>query len=112
MLPFSNCVSGAHWICPPISGTPTPHPSDVIVTGINIPVRIGGVTVLPGDLAVGDREGLYFIPPHMVMAIHDEWTRKNFDEGKLRSSEICSTPADPALEREFDEYLKTWQASS
>lgn len=93
---------------------PTPI-RDVMLTGINIPVRIGGVTVMPGDLVVGDREGLYFIPPHMVTAvldnadhihIHDEWTRKKFDEGKYKSSEIYSTPSDPALRKEYDEYLK------
>jgi regulator of RNase E activity RraA len=93
---------------------PTPI-RDVMLTGINIPVRIGGVTVMPGDLVVGDREGLYFIPPHMLTAvldnadhihIHDEWTRKMFDTGKYKSSEIYSTPADPALKKEYADYLK------
>lgn len=93
---------------------PTPI-RDVMLTGINIPVRIGGVTVMPGDLVVGDREGLYFIPPHLAIAvlenadhihIHDEWTRKKFDEGKYKSSEIYSTPADPALKKEYEAYLK------
>ena len=35
------------------------HPSyitNVMLTGINIPVRIGNVTVMPGDLVVGDQE--------------------------------------------------------
>lgn len=94
------------------------HPSainNVMLTGINIPVRIGGVTVLPGDLVVGDAEGLYFIPPSLVtqvvdnadvVHIHDEWTRKKFDEGKYKSSEIYGSPRDPALKKEYDEYLK------
>ncbi len=34
---------------------PTPI-GNVMLTGINIPIRIGGVTVMPGDLVVGDRE--------------------------------------------------------
>ncbi len=41
------------------------HPSaiaNVMLTGINIPVRIGGVTVMPGDLVFGDPEGVYFVP--------------------------------------------------
>src|SRR6266536_160954 len=45
------------------------HPSaiaGVTLTGVNIPVRIGNVTVMPGDLVVGDREGIYFIPPALV----------------------------------------------
>ena len=35
---------------------PTPI-DNVMLTGINVPIRIGGVTVMPGDLVVGDREG-------------------------------------------------------
>ena len=38
----------------------------VMVTGINIPVRIGKTLVMPGDVVLADREGLWFIPPHMV----------------------------------------------
>src|ERR1041384_4748228 len=49
---------------------PTPI-SGVTVTGVNIPVRIGGVTVFPGDLVVGDREGIYFIPPSLVSQVLD-----------------------------------------
>ena len=93
---------------------PTPI-GNVMLTGINIPIRIGGVTVMPGDLVVGDREGVYFIPPQLVkevldradeIHIHDEWTKKKFDEGKYKSSEIYSTPTDPKLQQEYQEYLK------
>jgi regulator of RNase E activity RraA len=94
------------------------HPSaiaNVSLTGINIPVRVGNVTVMPGDLVLGDPEGVYFVPPNLVQKavdnadvihIHDEWTRKKFDEGKYKSSEIYSTPRDPALKKEYDDYLK------
>ena len=37
--------------------------------------------------------------------IHDEWTRKKFDEGKYKSSEIYGSPRDPALLKEYKEYL-------
>jgi 4-hydroxy-4-methyl-2-oxoglutarate aldolase len=93
---------------------PTPI-GNVMLTGINIPVRIGGVTVMPGDLVVGDREGVYFIPPQAVKDvldradethIHDEWTKKKFDEGKYKSSEIYGSPSDPRLKQEYQEYLK------
>ena len=94
------------------------HPSaiaNVMLTGINIPVRIGDVTVVPGDLVLGDPEGVYFIPPHLVQPaldnadevhVHDEWTRKKFDEGRYKSSEIYGSPKDPALQKEYQEYLK------
>jgi len=93
---------------------PTPI-GNVMLTGINIPVRIGGVTVMPGDLVFGDREGVYFVPPQFVkemldhadeIHIHDEWTKKKFDEGKYKSSEIYGSPKDPALQKEYREYLK------
>ena len=93
---------------------PTPI-DNVMLTGINVPIRIGGVTVMPGDLVVGDREGVYFIPPQFVkdvldradeIRIHDEWTKKKFAEGKYKSSEIYSTPKDPKLLQEYQEYLK------
>ena len=94
------------------------HPTaigNVMLTGVNVPVRIGNVTVMPGDLVVGDREGVFFIPPALVTAvldhadevhIHDEWTRKKFDEGKYKSAEIYGSPKDPALKQEYEEYLK------
>lgn len=93
---------------------PTPI-GNVMLTGINVPIRIGGVTVMPGDLVVGDREGVYFIPPQFVQEvldhadethIHDEWTKKKFDEGKYKSSEIYGSPKDPKLQEEYREYLK------
>jgi hypothetical protein len=36
--------------------------------------------------------------------VHDEWTRKKFDEGKYKSSEIYGSPRDPALLKEYQEY--------
>ncbi|MGB7466405.1 MAG: hypothetical protein WBW14_26185 [Candidatus Acidiferrum sp.] len=93
---------------------PTPI-GNVMLTGINIPIRIGNVTVMPGDLAVGDREGIYFIPPQLVKAvldradeihIHDEWTKKKFAEGKYKSSEIYGSPSDSKLKQEYQDYLK------
>jgi len=89
-------------------------PQTTTVAGINVPIRIGNVTVMPGDLVAGDKEGVSFIPPSMAegildradtLHIHDEWTRKKFDEGKYKSSEIYSAPKDPALLKEYNEYL-------
>ena len=87
----------------------------LMVTGINVPVRIGNVTVMPGDVVFGDREGINFIPPQSVQAlvdsakitrIHDEWTRMKFDQNKYKSTDIYSNPKDPALIQEYEEFLK------
>src|ERR1039457_1356289 len=88
---------------------------DLMVTGINVPVQIGNSTVMRGSAAYGRPEGVYFIPPSQlkdlideadVTHIHDEWTKKKFDEGKYVSSDIYSTPRDPALVKEYQDYLK------
>ena len=96
---------------------PTAISQDVMITGINVPVRIGQATVLPGDLVFGDREGVYFVPPHLVtkildkadeLHIHDDWTQDKFlhETSKYKSSEIYGSPRDPALRKEYQEYLK------
>lgn len=94
------------------------HPSgigNVMLTGINVPVRIGNATVMPGDVVLGDREGVYFIPPQFVQAIvekaettriRDEWIREKILTGKYKSSELYPSPKDPALLREYEEYKK------
>ena len=94
------------------------HPTpivNVMLTGINIPIRIGEATVMPGDVVLGDREGVYFIPPHMVEEIikkagithiHDEWTKNKFLTGSYKSSDLYGTPTDPKLKQEYEDYLK------
>ena len=96
---------------------PTPISQQLMITGINVPIRIGNATVLPGDVVYGDREGIYFVPPHLVqkvltradeLHIHDEWTQEKFvhETSKYKSSEIYGTPVDPKLKAEYQEYLK------
>ena len=96
------------------AGPPWIH--GLMVAGINVPVRVGNTTVLPGDVVFGDREGVTFIPPQALKGlidaaqttqIHDEWTRKKFDEGRYKSTDIYGRPSDPALVKEYEEYLKS-----
>ena len=91
------------------------YQTGTMLTGLNVPIRIGKATVMPGDVVFGDQEGVNFIPPQAVQRIvdgaktthiHDEWTRKKFDEGKYKSTDIYSSPRDPALRQEYQEYLK------
>lgn len=92
-----------------------PYLTNCMVAGINVPVTIGQVTVMPGDVVLGDAEGVYFIPPQLLKQvvdradtthIHDEWTKKKFAEGKYKSTDIYPSPSDPALKQEYHEYLK------
>jgi regulator of RNase E activity RraA len=96
---------------------PTPISQELMITGINVPIRIGNATVLPGDVVFGDREGVYFVPPHLVQKvlttadtthIHDEWTQDKFlhENTKYKSSDVYGSPRDPKLKAEYQEYLK------
>jgi 4-hydroxy-4-methyl-2-oxoglutarate aldolase len=45
------------------------HPSfleETMLMGINVPIRIGGITVLPGDVVLAKKMGVVVIPPHLV----------------------------------------------
>lgn len=45
------------------------HPSfleEMVLMGLNTPIRIGNVMVLPGDLVIAQKEGVLFVPAHMA----------------------------------------------
>jgi regulator of RNase E activity RraA len=45
------------------------HPSfleNMVLMGLNTPIRIGQAVVLPGDLVIADKEGVLFIPAHLA----------------------------------------------
>jgi regulator of RNase E activity RraA len=59
------------------------HPSfleESVLMGLNTPIRIGMVMVLPGDLVIAKREGVLFIPAHLadqVISTAEFVTRKD-----------------------------------
>ncbi|MFN8006296.1 MAG: RraA family protein [Terriglobia bacterium] len=70
---------------------------DVTLVGMNVPIRIGQVTVLPGDIVLSDVEGLTFIPPHLAEEVGDkaqmthlvdEWGHMMLREGKYKPGEV------------------------
>ena len=70
---------------------------NVMLTGINVPIRIGDVTVMPGDVAIGDPEGITFVPPQLAQKIADdtemdhlvdEWGHAMLREGKYTPGQI------------------------
>ena len=93
---------------------------DVMLTGINVPVRIGTTTVMPGDLVVGDREGLTFVPPSLVESavkqaklteLHDIWTKGKLATGRYKASELYPSPTNEALKQEYEEWLAAQKRS-
>ena len=70
---------------------------NVMLTGINVPIRIGDVTVMPGDIAIGDPEGVTFVPPQLAEKLADEtemdhmideWGHTMLREGKYTPGQI------------------------
>ena len=91
---------------------------DLMLTGINVPIRIGDVTVMPGDLVVGDREGVTFVPPHLaeelaanaeMYDLADEWRMKKFvdNPGTIKPSDLYgrNSMRDPAMQKECAEFV-------
>jgi 4-hydroxy-4-methyl-2-oxoglutarate aldolase len=85
---------------------------NVMLTGINVPIRIGDVTVMPGDIAIGDPEGVTFVPPQLAEKLADEtemdhlideWGHTMLREGKYTPGQI-----DAKWTREMVEQFNAW----
>ena len=76
------------------------------LAGINIPIRIGQTTVLPGDVVLGTPTGVIFIPPHLAQEVveRSEDIRMRDRFGKLRLSEGKYTPGE--IDRQWDERIE------
>jgi 4-hydroxy-4-methyl-2-oxoglutarate aldolase len=70
---------------------------NVMLTGVNVPIRIGDVTVMPGDIAIGDPEGVTFVPPQLAGKVADDtemdhliddWGHMMLREGKYTPGQI------------------------
>ncbi len=79
------------------------HPSTsttydkTMVMGMNVPVRIGETSVMPGDVVLGLREGVIFIPAHLalevvetseVVRLKDEFGFQRLREGTYTAGQI------------------------
>jgi regulator of RNase E activity RraA len=80
----------------------------------NAPIRVGTVTVLPGDIVVGDEEGVLFIPPQIadevIAAAETQTYNEDFKEEAMRSGKYKTRDIyprlSPAAEKEFEEWKK------
>jgi len=87
---------------------------NVMLTGINVPIRIGDVTVMPGDIALGDPEGVTFIPPQLAEKVADdtemdhlvdEWGHAMLREGRYTPGQIDGRWT-KAMVEEFNAWLE------
>ncbi len=91
---------------------PTPI-RNTTLAGINIPIRIGHATVLPGDIVLGTPTGVTFIPPHLVREIVEtgEYVQLRDTFGKMRLNEGKYTPGEidvPKWREDIEADYKVW----
>ena len=95
------------------------HPSaikDMTPTSINAPIRIGSVTVFPGDVVLANKYGTVFIPAHFVedlvsssemTALRDEFERVRLQENKYLAGEIHGEWTD-AVKEDFKAWVEQY----
>jgi regulator of RNase E activity RraA len=85
-----------------------------ILSSINRPIRIGPVTVLPGDVILARREGVIVIPAHLaekvvvtaeIVALKDEFGHLRLREGVYTPGQI-DVPWTPAIKADFFKWLE------
>ncbi|SMG49813.1 RraA family protein [Arenibacter troitsensis] len=93
------------------------HPSfleEEVLMGLNTPIRIGQVMVLPGDLVLAKREGVLFIPAHLAeqvvgtaefVALKDQFGFEMVRTKKYSTGEIDSKWTEQ-LKKEFLVWLE------
>ena len=86
---------------------------NVVLMGLNTPIRIGRAIVLPGDLVITEREGVLFIPAHLAekvistaefIALRDQFGHAMLRSGKYTPGQIDSEWT-PALKDEFMKWI-------
>jgi 4-hydroxy-4-methyl-2-oxoglutarate aldolase len=94
------------------------HPSaiaDVTLMGMDVPIRIGHATVLPGDIVLSDPDGITFIPAQLAEKVaddselthyRDDWGHEMLREGKYAPGQVDGQWS-PQMIEEFNKYLES-----
>jgi 4-hydroxy-4-methyl-2-oxoglutarate aldolase len=98
-----------------VRGVDPSYIKDVMLECINCPIRIGRATVMPGDLVLGKKEGVIFIPAHLAkqcienaefVGLKDEFGHLRLREGKYTPGQIDQAwTAD--IKSDFMNWVKT-----
>lgn len=87
---------------------------NTMLMGINTPIRIGRASVMPGDVVLGKREGVIFIPAHLaqevvesseIIRLRDQFGHLRLREKKYTPGQIDGTWSDE-IEKDFSQWLK------
>lgn len=80
-----------------VKGYDPSYIQEMMLGGINVPIRIGRTTVLPGDAVLAKKGGIVFIPAHLVadliinaefIALRDQYGHQRLREGKYTPGQI------------------------
>lgn len=86
--------------------------SSNLVIGVNCPIQIGYVTVMPGDVVLGTREGVVFIPPQLAQRVVEssEKTRMQdvFAHEGVRQGKYTAQQADGGFTAEMNQEFTKW----
>ena len=86
----------------------------MMLGGINVPIRIGRATVLPGDVVLAKKYGVVFIPAHLLdtvvlnaefIALRDEFGHQRLREGKYTPGQI-DTQWTEEIKKDFLQWIK------
>jgi regulator of RNase E activity RraA len=97
-----------------IKGSDPSYMRKTLLTSINSPVRIGNAIVLPGDAVLAKKDGIVFIPAHLVehivltgevTALFDEFGEWCIREKKFSAGAIDSVWTDE-IRNEFHKWAK------
>jgi 4-hydroxy-4-methyl-2-oxoglutarate aldolase len=119
-----------------IKGYDPSYIQQMMLGGINVPIRIGRATVLPGDVALAKKGGVVFIPAYLVeevvinaefISLRDAFGHQRLREGKYTPGQIDTQWTDeikkdflkwidenpgklPMTREELDKFMKdrTW----
>ena len=99
-----------------IKGQDPSYIQQMMLTGINVPIRIGRATVLPGDVVLAKRAGTIFIPAYMVddlvinsefVQLRDEFGHQRLREGKYTPGQIDTKWSD-VIKNDFLDWIKNY----
>jgi len=90
-----------------------PRPATQIGVDWNVPVRVGGATVLPGDAVVADDEAVVFFPASIADQVIERAARvveqENYERALVRRKQHRFRdvyPLNPELKKQFEEQKK------
>ena len=83
-----------------------------MVIGVNGPIQIGYVTVMPGDIVLAKREGVVFIPPHLAAKVVEssEKTRMQdvFAHNGVKEGKFTAGQADGGFTQDMNKQFTQW----